>query len=90
MENAHGQFCTRLAIKGAPPNTIQKLAGHASLATTMRYMHVVQGATDHVVDDDRARSGHGDREAVELIAQGGEVVPFRVVTPSGLEPEFST
>ena len=37
-------FCTRLAMKGVPPVTIQKLAGHAHLGTTMRYMHVVKGA----------------------------------------------
>ena len=54
----------------------------------MRYMHVVQGATDSAIamlDDDRARSGHGSREAVELVAQTGEVIPLFVVTPSGLE-----
>lgn len=42
-------FCTRLAMRGAPVMTIKDLAGHASLATTMRYMHVVQGALDSAV-----------------------------------------
>jgi integrase len=42
-------FCTRLAMKGVPPKTIQELAGHASLATTMRYMHVVKGAADAAI-----------------------------------------
>jgi integrase len=33
-------FCTRLAMGGVPPRTIQALAGHVSIETTMRYMHV--------------------------------------------------
>ncbi len=86
-------FITRLAMKGVPPKTIQELAGHASIATTMRYMHVVQGAADSAIamlDDERPRVGPGNRSSVELGAEGGEVVPFYLVTPSGLEPEFST
>jgi hypothetical protein len=37
-------FCTRLALQGVPPTQIQKLAGHKSLKTTMRYMHTVDAA----------------------------------------------
>lgn len=33
-------FVSRLAVLGAPAVVIQKLAGHASITTTMRYMHV--------------------------------------------------
>lgn len=33
-------FCTRLAEKGVSPFLIQKLAGHKSITTTQRYMHV--------------------------------------------------
>jgi integrase len=37
-------FCTRLAVQGVPATQIQKLAGHKSLKTTMRYMHTVDEA----------------------------------------------
>jgi integrase len=33
-------FCSRLAMRGAPAKAIQELAGHVSLATTQRYMHL--------------------------------------------------
>jgi site-specific recombinase XerC len=38
---------------------IQELAGHASLATTLRYMHLVPGATDDAIallNDRRGKS----------------------------------
>jgi integrase len=35
-------FCSHLAIKGANARSIQKLAGHADLNTTMRYMHLAE------------------------------------------------
>ncbi len=37
-------FCTRLAMAGQAPRTIQALAGHVSIETTLRYMHVVESA----------------------------------------------
>ena len=43
-------FCTRLAMKGVPVTTIQSLAGHANIATTMRYMHAVAGAVDDAIE----------------------------------------
>jgi integrase len=33
-------FCSMLAAEGALPSDIQKLAGHKSITTTMRYMHL--------------------------------------------------
>jgi site-specific recombinase XerD len=33
-------FCSHLAMKGVPVRTIQELAGHQDLKTTMRYMHL--------------------------------------------------
>ena len=33
-------FCSRLAMAGVPARTIQELAGHATIRTTERYMHL--------------------------------------------------
>lgn len=42
-------FCSHLAMRGVPVRTIQELAGHASITTTMRYMHLTQSAVDEAV-----------------------------------------
>lgn len=42
-------YCSHLAMAGASPITIQNLAGHQSLETTMRYMHLSPSATDEAV-----------------------------------------
>ena len=33
-------FCSHLAMRGAPTRVIQRMAGHSSIATTERYMHL--------------------------------------------------
>jgi site-specific recombinase XerD len=33
-------FCSILAVEGVPAKAIQELAGHASISTTMKYMHL--------------------------------------------------
>lgn len=38
-------FCSHMAILGVPVTVIQKLAGHAQLATTLGYMHLAPGDT---------------------------------------------
>ena len=42
-------FCSRLAMKNAPVRTIQELAGHQHLSTTLRYMHLTPGATHEAI-----------------------------------------
>lgn len=36
-------FCSHLAMKGAPALSIQRLAGHKNLQTTLGYMHLASG-----------------------------------------------
>lgn len=55
-------FCSHLAMMGAAPTTIQKLAGHATLRMTERYMHL---------------SPHVTRDAVKLLDRGARLVPTR-------------
>jgi integrase len=53
--NKHGvhilrhTFCSRLAMKNAPMKSIQELAGHADLSTTMRYMHLSPASRDGAI-----------------------------------------
>jgi integrase len=42
-------FCSHLAMRGAPAKTIQELAGHADLKTTMRYMHLARGSAEAAI-----------------------------------------
>ncbi len=42
-------FCSRLAMVGAPALAIKELAGHQSLATTQRYMHLSPKAKESAV-----------------------------------------
>lgn len=53
-------FCSQLAMQGAAPSSIQKLAGHARLSMTERYMHL----SPNVV-----------RDAVKLLDRGAHPVP---------------
>jgi integrase len=39
-------FCTHLAAQGVPPLHIKELAGHSSLKTTEKYMHILPGAKE--------------------------------------------
>lgn len=42
-------FCSHLAMRGAPALAIQRLAGHKSLHTTMRYMHLSPGEAQRAI-----------------------------------------
>jgi integrase len=55
-------FCSRLAMLGVPAITIKELAGHTSMRTTLRYMHL----------SPTARSG-GIKALNEAIAGGSDL-----------------
>jgi site-specific recombinase XerD len=42
-------FVTELCRMGAPPTTVQRLAGHAELTTTQRYAHMVSGDAERAI-----------------------------------------
>jgi len=42
-------FCSHLAMRGAVPGAIQRLAGHRDLGTTQRDMHLSPAAVDHAI-----------------------------------------
>lgn len=52
-------FCSHLAMRGAPAKAIQELAGHQSLTTTMRYMHLSPAARESAIALLNERGGNG-------------------------------
>lgn len=51
-------FCSHLAAQNIPVLTIKELAGHSDLKTTLRYMHLAQGAKHEAIALlERARAG---------------------------------
>jgi len=91
-------FGARLAMAGAPAKTIQELMGHADLTTTMRYLHLTpkhkEAAIRLLERGDILETGPGvspeenwgQKKAPPNLTWGGP----RLVTPTGLEPMFST
>lgn len=43
-------FCSHLAMRGAAPKAIQELAGHSTLAMTLRYMHLAPSALCEAIE----------------------------------------
>lgn len=58
-------FCSHLAMRGAPPKAIQELAGHESLTTTLRYMHLSPSARDQAIALLDGRHVYGNLTAIE-------------------------
>lgn len=58
-------FCSHLAMRGAPTMAIKELAGHASLGTTQRYMHLSPAAKDTAIRLLERRSESGGEMAAE-------------------------
>jgi integrase len=65
-------FCSMLAAEGAVPLDIQKLAGHKSITTTMRYMHLSPERLDVAIGLlDRALGAPGASKVGETLEQVG-------------------
>lgn len=54
-------FGSHLAMRGAPAKAIQELAGHGSLTTTLRYMHLSPSARDQAIALLNERQVYGNR-----------------------------
>lgn len=50
-------FCSHLAMAGKPPKVIQELAGHHSITTTERYMHLAPNVVRDAIDALRRPAG---------------------------------
>jgi integrase len=63
-------FCSRLAMSNVPLLTIQMLAGHESIETTQRYMHLSHAAPAEAIRCLDARVRRGDVGETEVVAEG--------------------
>ncbi|KIG12222.1 Integrase [Enhygromyxa salina] len=79
-------FCSHLAMHGAAARVIQQLAGHASLLTTQRYMHLSPGASEAAIallespPPRRDKTGHhvgnpGAGDILETASRGPQHTP---------------
>jgi integrase len=79
-------FCSHLAMRGVPVLAIKELAGHASITTTMRYMHLAAGEIDRAIaaleDPAWHERGTAEREEEKEPATG-EDCGFFGATPTG-------
>ena len=60
-------FCSHLAMKGAPAMAIKELAGHVSLNTTQRYMHLTPAAKDSAIRLLESRGSGEGRETTSSL-----------------------
>ncbi|MEX1365601.1 MAG: site-specific integrase [Nannocystaceae bacterium] len=62
-------FCSHLAMRGRPVRAIQELAGHRSITTTERYMHLSPGAVRDAIESLRRPSDwrHTGDDPLDLI-----------------------
>ena len=68
------RFLTRLAEGGASAIDIRNTAGHADIATSMKYVHAAETAR---LRDLLERNRSGIREAMKKKPTSAEVVPIR-------------
>jgi integrase len=67
-------FCSHLAMRGAHVRSIQTLAGHRQLSTTLKYMHLSQGETHRAIAllNDRTEPGEAQVGLRQPDANTGE------------------
>lgn len=60
-------FATRLAEQNVPLNILQKILGHASLVSTMRYSHALEDQKDQAVDTLDGRIASARRAGLDAV-----------------------
>jgi len=69
-------FCSRLAMRAATVKAVQELAGHASLMTTQRYMHLspaAKASAIRLLESDRPRAGRDRGEIAGSSSASDEI-----------------
>jgi len=68
-------FCSRLAMAGATPVAISTMAGHQSLSTTQRYLHLAPAAMDQAIALLDRGADLAASEPVAAVADNAEHLP---------------
>lgn len=78
-------FCSHLAMRGASTRTIRDLAGHASISTTERYMHLADGEKTRAIG--LLETGRNTRRPLKTEAAGTRQVGHatEALTPTRFE-----
>lgn len=80
-------FCSHLAMRGAPAQAIQELAGHAELGVTQRYTHLSQASLDAAM---RLLGGRGNMLAATVAGtaktKNAREIAGKLAVRQGFEP----
>jgi integrase len=63
-------FCSHLAMRGVPAVAIKDLAGHSSISTTERYMHLAPSEKERAIRLLEASREHPTRTTVDSLEKG--------------------
>lgn len=81
-------FCSHLAMRGAPVVAIQGLAGHTSLRTTMRYMHLAPSEAHRAIALLDAARETKTKQPQNGRSPSETTVKNNLMTLPGFEPEL--
>ena len=82
-------FCSNALISGVPIHLVQKMAGHSSITTTEKYLHIIDSDSAQYMEDYwksiyRYEEPKKKGKKPSLVSVGGAVVPELVQPQSNI------